>query len=205
MSQLSLAKIICCEECDAIYKKIELTAGEQAYCICCGAELYRQPTNLLTLFVLTLTSLIVFVIANSLPIIRVELQGQFSQTTLLGAISTIFHSKFPFISVVVLITTFIVPLLDLLLLIIVLFFICFLKIRPFFLISLLKILFLFRTWGMLEVFLIGILITIVKLMMMVVVVPGIALWAFVILSILVVNITSVTSEELWDAIERELS
>ncbi|MEX3794844.1 paraquat-inducible protein A [Acinetobacter baumannii] len=46
-----------------------------------------------------------------------------------------------------------------------------------------------RVWGMAEVFLIGILVTLVKLMGMVLVIPEIALWAFTVLSLLMVYIS----------------
>ena len=65
---------------------------------------------------LILTALIVFVIANSFPIVKIELQGNISETTLLGAVWVMFHYDRAFVGVLILITTFIVPLTYLLLL-----------------------------------------------------------------------------------------
>lgn len=58
---------------------------------------------------------------------------------------------------------------------------------------------------MVEVFLIGVLVTLVKLVGMVVVIPGVALWGFSILSVLLVYIASVKVKDLWDEIDRRLS
>jgi paraquat-inducible protein A len=51
-------------------------------------------------------------------------------------------------------------------------------------------------------FLIGVLVTLVKLVGMVVVIPGIALWAFAILSLLLVYIASVKVQDIWDEVDR---
>ena len=193
-----------CEECDAIYRKVTLAAGERAYCNCCGAELYRRSKSLSTLLALVLTALIVFAIANSFPIVKVELQGNSSQTTLIGAAMAMFHIDRAFVGVLILITTFIVPLLDLLLLTYVLASVSIFKTRPSYLLVALRALFLFREWGMIEVFLIGVLVTLVKLIAMVVVIPGIALWAFALLSVLLVYIASFKINDLWDEIDRRV-
>jgi paraquat-inducible protein A len=58
---------------------------------------------------------------------------------------------------------------------------------------------------MVEVFLIGVLVTLVKLVGMVVVIPGVALWGFSILSVLLVYIASVKVKDLWDEIDRRLT
>jgi len=191
-----------CEQCDTVYQRVALAQGERAYCQCCGAELYQRPKAFKQLLALALTALIVFIIANCFSIVTVELQGNDSQTTLLGAAWAMMHADRFFVAVLVLITTFIAPLLDLLLLIYILASISLFKTRPKYLVPVLRILLLFRTWGMIEVFLIGILVTLVKLVGMVVVVPGIALWAFAVLSVLMVYISSVKLQSIWDEIDR---
>lgn len=80
---------------------------------CRALSAYQAFTTLLALI---LTALIVFVIANSFPIVKIELQGNISETTLLGAVWVMFHYDRAFVGVLILITTFIVPLTYLLLL-----------------------------------------------------------------------------------------
>lgn len=203
------APIVGCEECDAIYRRVELESHERAYCDCCGAELYREIKPFNTLLALITTALIVFIIANSFSIVQVELQGIYSETTLLGTVWAMFQADRAFVGVLILVTTFIVPLLYLLLLAYVLLTVVLFKnqslsskqqgIR-----MALRSLHALRVWGMVEVFLIGVLVTLVKLVGMVVVVPGIALWAFALLSLLLVYIASIKIKDLWDAIDRYL-
>ncbi len=207
MFQKDHASLVGCEECDTVYRRSTLASGERAYCNCCGAELYRDIRSFNTLLALISTALIVFVIANSFSIVQVELQGIYSDTTLLGAVHAMFHADRAFVGILILVTTFIVPLLYLLLLGYVLISVVLLgkKHAPHryrFIRMALRILFELRMWGMVEVFLIGVLVTLVKLVGMVVVIPGIALWAFAILSVLLVYIASIKIKDIWDAIDR---
>ena len=194
-----------CEDCDAVYVRIELASRERAYCPCCGTELYRDLYSFNTLLALVVTALIVFVIANSFPIVTVELQDIFSDTTLLGAAWTMYQADRAFVGFLILMTTFVVPLLYLLLMAYILITVMIAplkKLNPAQVWSLRGLYFL-RTWGMVEVFLIGILVTLVKLVGMVKVIPGIALWAFAVLSVLLVYIVSMKAKDLWDAIEEK--
>lgn len=201
---LELDELIACEECDSVYQRISLQKGERATCACCGAPLYRYRRPLSTLLPLVLTALIIFIICNSFPIVKVDLQGNDTQTTLIGAALAMFHAEQPLVGVLVLMTTFIVPLLDILLLLYVMLCATVLKQRPRYLVFALRTISLFRTWGMIEVFLIGVLVTLVKLVAMVVVIPGIALWSFAVLSILLVYISSFTVKDIWYDIDHVL-
>ena len=60
-------------------------------------------------------------------------------------------------------------------------------------------------WAMIDVFIIGILVTLVKLMGMVIVIPGIALWAFALLSVLMVMLNAISIPILWDEVDRYLT
>ena len=199
---ISTQDLVGCEGCDTILKRQPLAKGEKAFCVCCGAELYQRPKSLTTLLALVITAFIVFIVANSYPIVIVELQGNSTETTLVGAVSAMFKIDRAFVGLLILFTTFIVPLINLSLLTYVLTSVAIMHKRPKFLILALRLLSKFRIWGMIEVFLIGVLVTLVKLVGMVVVIPGIALWAFAILSVLMVTIASVQLQNIWDEIDR---
>lgn len=193
-----------CEQCDTITLKESLEKGESAYCPCCGALLYQKPKSLSYILALTLTALIVFMIANSFSIVMVELQGSSVKTTLLGAVIAMFKIDKAFVGVLILITTFIVPLLNICLLLYVLNIVSIFKRRPKFLAYAMRLLYVLKTWAMIEVFLIGVLVALVKLVGMVVVVPGIGLWSFAVLSVLMVMISSIQLQNIWDEIDRSL-
>ncbi|AOA59524.1 paraquat-inducible protein A [Acinetobacter larvae] len=204
-SHLQQNELVGCEECDALYLKVKLLSNERVYCTCCGAELYRRSQSFSSLLALVITALIIFVIANSFPIVIIELQGNTSQTTLIGAAWTMFHIDRPFVGALILMTTFIVPFIELLLLSYILSCVGLLQYRPRYLKLAFRLLFAFRTWGMVEVFLIGVLVTLVKLVAMVTIIPGVALWAFTILSMLMVYIASIKIKDLWNEVDRSLA
>jgi paraquat-inducible protein A len=58
-----------------------------------------------------------------------------------------------------------------------------------------------RPWGMLEVFMIGVLVTLVKLSTMARVLPGVALWSFAALVIVLAAMLSFDPRDLWRYLE----
>ena len=58
-----------------------------------------------------------------------------------------------------------------------------------------------RPWGMVEVFLLGVLVAIIKLSSMATVLPGPALWAFMALTVLLTVVVSFDPRGLWDMVE----
>jgi len=194
--------LVCCEECDVVYRRTELAKGGKAYCANCGATLYKSGRSLEQLLPLVLASLIIFMISNSFPIVKVDLQGNLSDTTLIGAALAMFDAGRAPVGVLVLLTTFVFPLLEMLSLLYVCFPLVVFKARPTGMRYALRLIRGLRTWGMIEVFLIGVLVTLVKLAGMVVVIPGIALWSFAGLTVLLVMVTAVPVTDIWDEVER---
>lgn len=189
--------LMACEECDALYQRIGLGKGESAFCQRCGACLDKEAgSGFARMLPLTLACLILFVIANAFPIVEIEMQGLHSSATLLKAVDALYREGREFIALLVLLTTFVMPLGQLLILLYLVFPIQRTS-RPYFA-GLLRFMQILRPWGMVEVFLLGIVVAIVKLSNMVVVIPDIALWAFGALTILMMVIISFNLRYLWD-------
>lgn len=195
------ANLVCCEECDVVYKRVELKKGEKAYCLRCGAGLYKNGRTLEQLLPLVIASLMIFAISNAYPIVQIELQGIRSETTLFGAVMAMFHEGRSLVAILVLFTTIIFPLCELLLLLYVLLPVTLLKTKPIGMAISLRVIRVFRIWGMIEVFLIGVLVTLVKLVVMVTIIPGVALWSFAALTVLMVLVMSVKVSDIWDQVE----
>jgi paraquat-inducible protein A len=195
-------QLVCCEQCDAVYKRVPLKAGNKAYCSNCGATLYKTSRPLEQLLPLVIASLIFFAISNAFPIIKIDLQGNLADTTLLGAVNAMFQTGRSPVGVLVLLTAFLFPLLELLSLLYVCFPLAVFGTRPLGMTYALRLIRELRVWGMTEVFLISVLVALVKLAASVVVIPGIALWSFGALTILLVMVTSVQVTDLWDEVER---
>ena len=191
--------LIACEHCDALHEKVLLKNGEVARCTRCDAELERNLGrrwgNLLPL---TISAFILFIIANCFPIVALDIQGQSNQTTLIGAVISLSQEGTSLIALLVLITIILLPLLELLILIYILIGHKNKKLPPGFK-SMVGILQTIQPWGMVEVFMLGVLVALVKLMNMAEIIPGVALWAFSGLTILLTAIISFDPRNFWQA------
>ena len=172
------AKLIACHECDLLQREVHLPLGGIVRCGRCGAELYRShPDSFERTLALTTCAILLFVIANSFPIIGLKLQGQIIETTLFYTVQTLWNEDMKSIGVLVFITTMAMPALELLALTYLL-----LPLRSGFAPPHFAV--VFRTlqavkpWGMVEVLMLGVLVSLVKLANLASVIPGIALWSF---------------------------
>lgn len=193
--------LIACDECDAIHRKPRLSHGQIARCVRCDAELERHGGwRAQHLLPLALTSFIVFIIANSLPIAKLHLQGLSSQTTLIGAVMALNADGDWLFALLVLTTVFIFPLIQLCLLLYIacgMHLLPRLKSRPPFLNPMVRLIQALRPWSMLEVFMLGIVVAIIKLAALASLVLGAALWAYIALTILLSIVLSLNPRYFW--------
>ncbi|WP_244828726.1 paraquat-inducible protein A [Caballeronia sp. TF1N1] len=171
-------RLIACHECDLLQHETVLQRGGVARCARCGAPLYRnRPDGLNRALACTLAALTMFCIANAFPIVGLEVSGTVVQTTLLGAVRVLYADGMWPIAGLVLATTFIMPLAEM----------C---AMAWLLVPLsrgyapragraaFRALHTVRPWGMTEVLILGFLVALVKLAHIASVVPGLALFAF---------------------------
>ena len=166
-------------------------------CERCGAALLQGSGNRHTqVLPLTIASLVMFMLANFFPIVTMELQGTSSQTTLLGAVLKLNAEGMPFVASAVLSTTILFPLFQLLILLYL-----FIPVRhpgrPRLARLMLRTLQMLRPWGMVEVFVLGCIVALVKLSGMATVIPGVALWALGFLALLLAAVLSYDPRHLW--------
>lgn len=189
---------IVCEGCDALYRRTPLGPCEISTCPRCGTELDRhaggQAARVLPL---TVASLILFAIANLFPIVEIELQGLRSQTTLLGAVMALGSEGMSLVALLVLATTILFPLVQLCILFYLLVPMSRER-RPAGFAVLVRLMQSLRPWGMIEVFLLGVLVAIVKLSSLAEVVAGPALWAFMGLTVLLTAVLSFNPRTFWE-------
>ena len=195
---IELPGVTVCEGCDAVYRHAALRPREVASCPRCGTELaVNAGAQRQRMLPLTVASLILFAIANLFPIVEIELQGRRAQTTLFGAVRALSGEGMSPVALLVLATTLLFPLAQLL----ILFYLSVPVIRgarpPGFAL-LVRMLQSLRPWGMVEVFLLGVLVAIVKLSGMATVVAGPALWAFIGLTVLLTSVVSFNPRAFWE-------
>ena len=170
--------LVSCPECDLLQRETPLPRGGIARCRRCGAELYRShPDSLERTLAITLAALVLFAIANAYPIVGLEVQGNRTAATLFGAVRALWGQGAEAVAGLVFVTTIVVPLLEMSITLLIL--------VPLRLGGaapatglLLRIVQAVRPWGMVEVFILGVLVSLVKLAHQATVIPGIALWSF---------------------------
>lgn len=168
--------LIACHDCDLVQYEVPLPAGESASCARCGALLYRSSRfGKSHTLALCFTAAILFIIANIYPIIGIESQGNRHQSTLFGAVQTLWQDNMELMAGLVFVTILLVPALELALMI-------WLNLTKHITSGLaplaLRLIVAMQPWRMVEVFMLGLLVSVVKLSHLANIVPGVALWCF---------------------------
>lgn len=184
-----------------MYQRSPLKSGEVARCQRCAAVLYRgSQLNIDRWLALTTAAAILFIIANAYPVIRISLQGLHNETTLWQSAAALAHGAAAPIAIPTALSIILVPFMQISLLLWVLTYARFGRRAPGFTIAM-KMLAALRPWSMIEVALLGILVSIIKLSSFLQVAPGPGIWATIGLMILITLIASRDSLFLWDITE----
>ncbi|PLZ03299.1 paraquat-inducible protein A [Burkholderia sp. WAC0059] len=191
-------KLIACHDCDALLEKPRLADRQTARCPRCRAMLYQSAsTKLDWISAITLAALITFVIAQSFPIVELEANGITSRSSLFGALVVLWEEDMQIIAVLVFCATVLFPLTEMVALLYVMLPVRRGRIPPGFNAVLRAIQFV-RPWGMLEVFMLGALVTIVKMASLARVIPETALFAFGALTLMLTVVVTFDPRTLWD-------
>jgi paraquat-inducible protein A len=170
--------LIACHECDLLQRPTQLADHTVARCARCDSVLYQPVDDDLDRpLAFTLAATVLFLIANAFPIVGLELQGQATTATLFGTAQALFEQNMRMLAVLVFFTTILVPAVQLGAMLYLL-----IPLRggsvPTLLPLAVRALQAIRPWGMTEVFILGLLVSLVKLGTLARVVPGIGLWSF---------------------------
>ena len=185
------APLVACHECDLLQREVALPQGGLARCARCGAELYRShPHSFERTLALTAGAIMLFVIANCFPIIGLQLEGQVIQTTLYNTVRTLWDEDMKSVAALVFVTTIAMPALQLSAIAYLL-----VPLRlgrvPAHFGAVFRLLQTVRPWGMVEVFMLGVLVSLVKLAHLAGIIPGVALWSFAALMLVMAAIGAV--------------
>jgi paraquat-inducible protein A len=198
---MSSRALTACHECDLLQREPILPPGGVAYCRRCNSVLFRHtPDSVDRGLAYTLGAAILFIIANMFPIVGLEVQGIANATSLYGAVETIWKNDMEGVASLVFVTTILIPAMELSLMLYVL-----LPLKlgqvPQGLAPILRVLQSVRPWSMTQVFILGVLVALVKLAHLAHVVPGIALWSFGgLILLLTAAVASFNTHELWNMV-----
>lgn len=206
LDKLSLEQLVICHECDLLMGKPHLQDGETAECPRCGYEVHRhQPHMVQRSLALVLSALIFYLPANFMPIMSLELLGQKNDDTIWSAVKALYLSDMTVIALVVFLSSMLIPLIKLF--------------TQLWVLLILQLngsarfgLWLYRTyhnmreWGMLEVYMFGVLVSIVKMIDLGDLSLGLGLACFV--GLLVSQIwleATMNDHQVWEMLEEQRS
>lgn len=169
---------IACPECGQLHQYRPVEPGKTATCTRCSAVLYRNRAHMFdTALALTLAGLILFVLSNLFPLIGLRAQGVEQELHLFGASLVFWQQEYRLLAVLMVLNLIIFPLFELISLLIVTLSIR-LRWEPSLAIFLYRWMRVLKPWGMLEVFMLGVLVAVVKLGDMATLIIETAFWSF---------------------------
>ena len=170
-------RLIACPDCDLLQRLPDLAPGASARCPRCDRELWRRREDSLNrTLALTLAAAVLYVVANTVPMLGLTVVGRAAFTTVLGGARNLWQNGRELVALLVLFTAVIAPALQ----------IGFMlaialgaqrEPAPRWVGSLLRHHPMTRTWSMIEVMLLGVLVALIKIAELATVIPGVALYA----------------------------
>jgi len=198
---LTDASLIACLHCDLVQRLPDLASGGSARCPRCNKELWRRREDSLNrTLALTLAAAVLYVVANTVPMLGLTVVGRAASTTVLGGARHLWQDGREIVAGLVLFTAVIAPGLQIgFMLAIVLG--ATRDTPPRWVGALLRLHPTTRTWSMIEVMLLGVLVALIKIAELATVIPGLALFALGGLVFLFAAIqSSFDSREVWSRV-----
>ncbi len=200
MQYSAAAPYIACPACDLLHRRGDVSPGTTARCTRCGTMLYRDRNMRLDRpLSLVLAGLVLFFIANYYPFLTFELEGRIQETILISGIKALYGQEQLGLAILVLLTGMVFPLLQLVGLAYVLLPLWLGRVPP-------AMAVVYRwsrqiqPWSMMEILMLGILVSLVKLAGMAQVVAGPALFAFMaLIFVLPAAIIAIDSKSIWES------
>jgi len=163
-NNIDTKKLIACQQCDALYDKPELKQGQIVKCVRCGSTMMeRKVDSIERSYHWSLAGIFLLVPAILLPIMGVTLAGQYHHASLLDCILVLIERGYFMIAVLVFLFAIAVPVVRLFGSFYITYTFKFNRLKP-------SLLHFFRAfhhldnWAMLNVFMLGIVVSMYKLL-----------------------------------------
>ncbi len=193
---------IACHGCDLLIDVSELADGSIADCPRCGGFLTRFRIDAYERVVASsIASVICLILANSFPFLSFAASGLESVMTLLSTPGSLWKHGMPVFAFLVAAFIIIIPAVVLFLLLAIAVPLAQRKSR-WWLQPAAHLLFKMQGWAMVEVFMIGVIVSLVKIMAMATVIIGVSFWAYAAFSILFTfALANLDRYQCWNLIE----
>jgi paraquat-inducible protein A len=194
--------LIACLHCDLVQRLPDLAPGASARCPRCDKELWRRREDSLNrTLALTLAAAVLYVIANSVPMLGLTIVGRGASTTVIGGARHLWENGQEIVGILVLFTAVIAPALQIGFMLGIMLAVR-LKRAPRWAGTLLRHHPTTRTWSMIEVMMLGVLVALVKIADYATVIPGVALFVLWLLVFVLAAIQANFDPRLvWERIE----
>ncbi|WP_286236911.1 paraquat-inducible protein A [Neptuniibacter halophilus] len=199
---MSIEKIAC-HCCDLVQELSAIQPGQKAHCSRCGHLLTVHHTGGLdTPMALAFSGLVFLLLSLPFPFMAFESQGRVQEVSLANSGFDLLQQGFPLLALLLTLFILLIPALTLCTYLLILF-----TLRqeqsPPWLYRLTRMLFILHPWGMAEVFLIGVLVSLVKIAGMADIIIGVSFWAYVLFALcLITTITRVDPAQLWQKLDQ---
>lgn len=188
---------LACPHCDLLLKKKQLIVGQTARCPRCSYILLKRKNNPVErTFAVSCAGLVSFFPAIMLPLLGLQAAGLKNEASLLQCIQAVLASELFIAALLILLFCLLVPLLRLLI-------ICYLSLQILrnqhqsFDVDLFRIFHEMEEWGMLEVFLLGLIVSLYKILGLADVIFGFGFAAFIMLLLSATLVTVFLDEDLF--------
>lgn len=194
-------RIIACHGCGQVAQLPDMEYKTTAICSRCGSKLFRKlPDSVDKTLALAFTALILFIVSNIYPFLAMRIGGFIQGSNLITGIENLYHQGMPGLALLVLLTVVILPLFQIAGLIYI-----FLPFKLGFVswktAEVFRAMRYLQAWTMMEIYLLGILISMIKLAKMAAIIPGLASFAFFFLiCVLTAALSGLNPEDIWKRI-----
>lgn len=190
-----------CHECDLLVDVPPLKSGQKAFCPRCSYLLAaNRPGAQSRVFAFALAALVFLILANAFPFLGFAAKGQERTVTLLQSVSILVAENFPALATIVFASIIAIPAAFLLGVVYFSSSLALNRLLPGTKAALRWVL-MALPWSMAEIFLVGILISFIKIVEIADVALGLSFWSYVLFSVcMTVVVLHLDKRELWSRI-----
>jgi len=171
--------LIACHACDGAHRLVPVPEGGKALCGRCGTLLYRNlPASLDRSAALYLAALLLFLIANTFPFVALKYGDRVEQSLLVSGAFALQKAGMAELGVLVLLTSVVFPFLTICGMLYLLLPLR-MGVRPRWMTQVWQFVRAISPWSLIGVFMLGLLVSVVKLQDLATIIPGIAFYAFI--------------------------
>jgi len=194
---------VACHECDLLLSLAKLREGDRAVCPRCGFTVSSRSRNgLQRAMAYAVAALVLLLLANMFPFLSLETKGLESEMTLPRAIVDLHEAGFALMGALVIAFIVVIPAVVAVLVTALAIPLALGQNRPW-LRPAARLIYTLTTWSMAEGFIIGVIVSLVKIGQMATVIIGVSFWAYAAFSIcFTAAVASLDRLEVWDEIER---